>query len=287
MPPCDWKPIPPPPTFFKLPNPRSKRDEIVNSLILGVAQGLRQSVEPVTPQPYLSTLSDGDQVRAVGVMTPPYPLMLYVVDPAQVSILAAMAADLHAQKWTVSGVNGPAPLSQAFAELWSKETGRTAHLMRHMGLYELHAVILPDPAPGSMRLAVPADQDLLAAWTLAFQQEALPQETPTDSSGIVERSIARQALYVWEDGMPVSMSAKVRPTERGVSVSMVYTPPTQRGKGYASNIVAHLSRRLLDEGYHYCTLYTDMTNPTSNSIYQKIGYRPVVDFYQYAFETKD
>ncbi|OZU86959.1 GNAT family N-acetyltransferase, partial [Virgibacillus indicus] len=43
-------------------------------------------------------------------------------------------------------------------------------------------------------------------------------------------------------------------------------------KGYATSTVAHLSQKILDEGFQFCSLYTDSTNPTSNSIYKKIGY---------------
>ena len=63
----------------------------------------------------------------------------------------------------------------------------------------------------------------------------------------------------------------------------VYTPPELRGHGYASAVVAALSQRLLDAGHQYCALYTDLANPTSNSIYQKIGYTPVSDAVEYAF----
>ena len=48
--------------------------------------------------------------------------------------------------------------------------------------------------------------------------------------------------------------------------------------------MAGLSRLLLDGGRASCTLYTDLANPTSNSIYAKIGYRPVADFHDMVFE---
>jgi predicted GNAT family acetyltransferase len=58
-------------------------------------------------------------------------------------------------------------------------------------------------------------------------------------------------------------------------VNAVYTPPEQRRKGYATAAVAALSGMLLAAGKDFCCLYTDVANPTSNSIYRKIGYRPV------------
>ena len=61
-------------------------------------------------------------------------------------------------------------------------------------------------------------------------------------------------------------------------INRVYTPPEFRGRGYASNLVASLSRHLLDSGRKFCFLFTELANPTSNKIYQQIGYHPVSDF---------
>ena len=66
-------------------------------------------------------------------------------------------------------------------------------------------------------------------------------------------------------------------TPNGIRVGPVYTPPDLRGRGYASALTADLTRRLLAGGRRFCFLYTDLANPTSNSIYQRIGYRPVSD----------
>jgi predicted GNAT family acetyltransferase len=84
-------------------------------------------------------------------------------------------------------------------------------------------------------------------------------------------------LFFWDDSGPVSMAGLTRPTPHGISVSFVYTPPELRGRGYASAVVGRLSQRCLEEGRDFCTLYTDLSNPTSNSIYQRIGYRALAD----------
>ena len=57
----------------------------------------------------------------------------------------------------------------------------------------------------------------------------------------------------------------------------VYTPPEHRGTGYGSAVTAAVSQHALDAGARDVILFTDLANPTSNSIYQKIGYRPVYD----------
>jgi predicted GNAT family acetyltransferase len=80
------------------------------------------------------------------------------------------------------------------------------------------------------------------------------------------------------------MAARTRPTPRGESISYVYTPPEHRRRGYATAVVARLSQEILDEGKQFCSLYTDLSNATSNSIYRKIGYRPIADVIEMHFE---
>ena len=77
---------------------------------------------------------------------------------------------------------------------------------------------------------------------------------------------------------------KTRPTRHGISVSLVYTPPELRGRGYATACVGELSRKLLGAGREFCALFADLANPISNHIYERIGYRPVCDYEEYRFE---
>jgi uncharacterized protein len=100
---------------------------------------------------------------------------------------------------------------------------------------------------------------------------------------LAERLIRDGRLYFWQDGAPRSMLASTRETPNGASINAVYTPPEFRGCGYATIAVAALSRRLLDDGHTFCSLYTDLANPTSNALYQRIGYRPVADALEIAF----
>ena len=93
-------------------------------------------------------------------------------------------------------------------------------------------------------------------------------------------------MYVWEDDSVTSMAAAMDPTPTGVRIGYVYTPPEARGRGYASILVAELSQLYLDRGRSLCFLYTDMANPTSNAIYQRIGYRQVCEVVDIAFRQR-
>ncbi len=129
-------------------------------------------------------------------------------------------------------------------------------------------------------------QALVRKWGYEFITEAMP-ETPLNQ---IESSLNRAVAHIKEgkifllldNGKPVSMARSV-PTAFCGRVNYVYTPPEQRCKGYATECVAKLSEKLLEE-YEYCVLFTDLANPTSNSIYQKIGYEPVMDVDLYKFD---
>ena len=144
------------------------------------------------------------------------------------------------------------------------------------------------PAPGSWRLAEPRDRELVARWLTAFGEEATPgQPTPAEPIALADRWIAREyrTLYLWEVGRQVvCMVGAGAETPNGVRVGPVYTPPAQRGRGYATTLTAAVTQDQLDRGRRFVTLFTDLANPTSNRIYQAIGYRPVRDVHVVAFE---
>jgi predicted GNAT family acetyltransferase len=97
--------------------------------------------------------------------------------------------------------------------------------------------------------------------------------------------LSTKKLYVLEvDGIPVSMAGLTREMQTVIGVAFVYTPPYFRNMGYATSAVAQISKIALDKGFEKCVLYTDLANPTSNSIYQKIGYKPICDSLQLKFE---
>lgn len=90
--------------------------------------------------------------------------------------------------------------------------------------------------------------------------------------------VSTNRLFGWEvDGRLVSVAAITRPTKSNITVNFVYTPKDERKKGYASNCVAALSQHMLERGYKTTTLYTDLANPTSNKIYQEIGYELIME----------
>ncbi len=119
----------------------------------------------------------------------------------------------------------------------------------------------------------------------AFVAEAMPGAPPDEATSWLD-GIAdpESGLRIWEDEQPVSFGGFGGRTPNGIRIGPIYTPPGHRRRGYASALTAEMTTELLAGGRRFCFLFTDLANPTSNSIYQRIGYRPVADLDQWSFE---
>lgn len=216
------------------------------------------------------------------IRTPPRNLVLSEVDDS--AALSLVVADLA--ETNVPGVLGPQGRARTFAELWSARTGQA--VSRHMGerIFRLTSVRRPRSVPGLLRLAEAADRELLIAWLSDFASEALAETDMTEMPKAVDQWLAGsgRTMYLWGDREPVSMCGVGGETPNGIRIGPVYTPPGARRRGYASALVAEVSQVQLDRGRTFCFLFTDLANPTSNHIYQEIGYEPVRDVDVYRFE---
>ena len=263
-----------------------EQHEAANNLIVSLAMRLEEHSDRIKTPPYLVTVEDGGALVALvaaAVMTPPHRVAIYGLngDPAPLRLIAD---DLISDGWAVPGTIGPAEAARTFSQVWGVATGGPFRLLRHQRVYELRQVMPPVDVPGILRVATESDLDLVARWNIAFHQEAGLEGTVEEARESAERWIDERNAFLWDDGRPVSMAVKTRHTTHGMTVSGVYTPTELRRRGYAGACVAALSQQMLDAGWDFCTLFTDLANPISNSVYQKIGYRPVCDFDEYVFE---
>jgi predicted GNAT family acetyltransferase len=259
-----------------------ERQEVLNGLMLGLAIRLVEEPLAYGSPPYLASVAGEEGLALAGLMTPPYNLILYSEQESAPEALELVARNLIEGRWSVSGTLGPAPLAQAFAGLWRRLAGTGSRPGMSQRLYHLSRVLPPRYSCGHLRQADEGDSDQVLGWMRAFEQEAMRTSIQT-TPGMTQNRIAEGSVFLWDDDSPVCMAVRTRPTRRGVSISWVYTPPELRRRGYATSCVAALSQRLLDSGFEYCTLFTDLDNPTSNDIYQQIGYRPVCDYLEIKF----
>ena len=223
-------------------------------------------------------MEENGKVQAAAMMTPPYNLVL---TRANRNALIEIVDQILTKKIHLPGVNGPTETSQTFTKIWTKKTGRPFRVHRSLRLYQLQQVVSPPKVDGQMRLAYDNDAETLLRWIHNFNVDIGEQQSEEEVSKMFQRLIADQRLYVWEDKSLCSIAAWGSPTSHGVRISLVYTPPELRQKGYATVCVATLSKAMLDSGKKFCCLFTDLSNPTSNRVYQRIGYEQVCDFTEY------
>lgn len=257
--------------------------EAEHNLIFGICSQIEADPTQYAETPYLAAVLDGDRVVGAALRTPPWRLVVSRTDHRRA--VEALVADLAGG--SIPGVVGPAEPAGAFAAAWARTARVQPRLNRHERAFELSAVRPPRPAPGSMVVAGSADRAVLANWIRAFHEEAMSDAPVQDYGAMADRYVRRagRTMYLWvDDGRPVSLAGAGGLTPNGIRVGPVYTPPELRGRGYASNLVAGVSQAQLDEGRTFVFLFTDLANPTANHIYQVIGYEPVADIDEYAFE---
>lgn len=213
----------------------------------------------------------------------PYPPYLLAM-PEDAAV--ALGRALVERGEVVEGLNGALPAATLCAEEIARLTGRSVEVAEHLRLFELPALIEPSrTAPGTLRLPREDEAALMLSWYEAFDVAAAeqagrnrPHPGPDDDEESMLRRIREGSVWVWaeESDRPVCVLG-VRPPAYGVScIGPVYTPDQWRKRGYAGAAVAEVSRRMLADGIRPC-LFTDQANPTSNALYQSLGFRPVED----------
>jgi len=262
-------------------------DEARNNLILGIAGTLDQHPSVYREFGLWLIEDGGGQVVGAALQTPPYNLV--VGRPRNDDALVALADSLAAQGAELPGVTGAVPEVDTFAECWSARTRlpprrRMAHLV-----YRLTELRPAEGVRGHARTAVEADRQLLVEWVSAFAAEAVPEGAPgrgTERTVDARLRAGAGGFVIWDDDGPVSLAGWGGRTPNGVRIGPVYTPPDHRRRGYGSAVTTAVTAAQLAAGRRFCFLYTDLANPTSNKIYADIGYEPVCDAIDYAFELE-
>ncbi len=218
--------------------------------------------------------ADGTVDGAV-LQTPPFPLLAASLPAGSASELIGL---LTAERGLPSAVNIARHDEAGFVAEWAEVTGGTGTERTRSRLYRLGDLTPPDPEPpGIARLATQADLDLLADWHEAFHAET-QAGGPADTRAAVADKLSYGGVMLWETGgEPVAMAGLTR-IEGGVArVAPVYTPTAHRRRGYGGAVTTAISAAALSRGATGVVLFTDLANPTSNALYQRLGYRPVED----------
>ena len=242
---------------------------VENTLLLTITDVLRQRGPHAFGDgtPVFGWCGDGAFLR-----TPPRGALLTDMPPASAAELAVSLAGTD-----LPAVAGTDKVAEVFAAEWQRLTGVTPRVTGRQRLYRLGTLTPPDPpAPGAGRIAGTRDRDVLVAWVTAFHEEI--GEDPRRSAEIVDDKLSYGGLLLWENaGRPVAMAGLTQPAAGMVRVMAVYTPPEHRARGYAGAATVAVTRAALDAGATDVVLFTDLANPTSNALYQRLGYTPIED----------
>ena len=266
-----------------------EQNESENNLPIGLAYRLAEDPYYYGSElPLLLSILEQGRVVGVSLMTPPKRIILSRIDADIQTTVVHLVDYLREIDVQIPGVVGPEAETQAFSDCWVEGMcGVSASVDKRLRVFEARSVADLPLSPGKLRFARCDDHPLMAEWIAALS-EAIGE--PTSFDGAKSRAaklIKDQQLYVWDNKGPVSIAGVSRPMKNGAVIGVVYTPSEHRNKGYATSSVLLLTKKLLSDGYSFCSLYTDLSNPTSNSIYAKIGYVPLGDALAFDFISAD
>ncbi len=253
-------------------------DPVLHNLILTL---LHERLEQPEPGRYWM-VNDGPQVVGVGFQSPlSFPIVLSLMSR---EAIAALVEAIASAGIDLPGVHAEAATAARFAGQWTERRKAAACPAEGLRIYECREARLPAATRGNLRRALPEDRGLVAAWVKGFYADV--GEPGHDVAAMVERRLAAGRFWLWEDGGPASMAARSGSVAGVVRLQIVYTPPEKRRRGYAGACVAQLSKIIL-AGRDRCMLYTALSNPTSNSVYRRIGYRAAAEGLRYRFLDAD
>lgn len=256
-----------------------------NTLLLTVFERLRRhgahAFGPADPQLAVWYDADGSPGGAV-VRTPPFG---YVASHVPAEAADAFAELMLASDTGLDGreINLPDTVFEPFAAAWTARTGNEPRVVERNRLYRLEQLTPPEPAPsGHARAAEAGDVPVIARFLEEFWIEVghpRPAGGHLDPQRIARARVEEGSFRVWcdEEGGLVSLAGHAPIVAGAGRIGPVYTPKEARGRGYAGAATAAVCRVLLDGDAREILLFTDLANPTSNALYQRIGFRPVSD----------
>lgn len=212
---------------------------------------------------------DGEEVRGVVLHTPPHPVLLADIPVESVRPLVETFRSRE-----VSGVFGPIEQADAFVAA----LGRAPDRRMEQRLYRL-GVLVPPSCPGQARPARPDELDVLVTWYAGFLTEVGVFGRGSGQRELLRARVEQNELVVWENaGEIVSFAGFSTPLAGMSRIGPVYTPPRHRRHGYGSAVTHAATVAAHRAGATEVVLFTDLGNPTTNTIYQALGYRPVADY---------
>jgi predicted GNAT family acetyltransferase len=274
-----------PAAFLAATEDRFRADEARYGLVYGIARmTVTQPHYYGEADPWFCTVGDKDNIGVAAWRTPSHPVGAAWLGGDVAAAVPILAAAVRKRWGDIEGFTGHREIADPFAEYWCRRYGAAVKTAMALTMYRLDAVNETRHVAGTLRLACEEDRELIARWSLGFNIDCFGEEGRTYPLIDADAAIKLGRLSIWDDNGPVCMVGKTRPTEKGMSIGPVYTPPERRGKGYATATTAAVCRGILADGKEFCVLYADRDNPASNAAYLKVGFRIIGDSVTYTFK---
>ena len=262
-------------------------NESLNNILLGLANSISHKDRPADAELYILVEVDGNIVGAALRTDQRRAILISHMDDLYIDSILSFIINKNIE---LSGVNGKSSQVESFAKKYCKSFDLCFEMETKLGIYELNKLLMPKNSAYLLRVINDEDFDITLKFVESFIRDCFPKEEnfKFEAQEMAKRFITNKSVYFLlnPNNEIVSMAANVRQTKNTACVGFVYTPDNFRKKGYGSLVTALVSKEILDGGKMACNLYTDLSNPTSNSIYQKIGYRKIGESIHFKFYKK-
>jgi uncharacterized protein len=253
--------------------PLLEQDEIINNLALG----LLLAVKDEQPMVMATVTRENKMVMAL-FQTHQKQIILSKAAEFTVDEIQQLAVLLDEKLADIPGFIGEKDLTSQLAKEITNLRKRVPYIQMNQRLYCLNKIEKQPAENGKLIRMEFVNLPLVKEWVYQFCIDINEPMSRKDAETKAKDLIERGRVYGWDiDGDIVSMANASRPTKTNITVNFVFTPLSERKKGYASSCVSAITQLMLNSGYKTTSLYTDLDNPTSNKIYMEIGYKPLID----------
>jgi uncharacterized protein len=260
-------------TYKNIVIPYLEQDEIINNLALGLLLAIKDE-QPIA----MATVTKEDHLVLVILQTSPKQIILSKSENVTDDEIHQLAKLLDNQLDDIPGFVGEKDLTNKLAREMTNLRKKVPFIQMNQRLYRLDQIEKSPDNNGRLIKLEMENLSLVKDWVYQFCIEIDEKMSKEEAEVKAKDILSRGRVYGWEvDGEFVSMANASRPTKTNITVNFVYTPFTERKKGYASSCVSALTELMLKSGFKTTSLYTDLDNPTSNKIYMEIGYKPIID----------
>lgn len=272
-----------PATFGQRTRSFLKTDEVINNGLIAIVD-LVASGSPIYSEPFwMGTAEEDGEIVACGVHALPDGL---VISEIPVSLREKVYRSIEATAGIPRRILGPKDTIEYLCDSWERDKPIKRRLDAEWELYVIEAGELKMPAArvaGELRKGRADDEELVRRWGKAYGEE---KPAVIDVPDFLARKLADGDLLIWDDEGPTTIIAMSGKTDIGIRISAVFTPEEKRGHGYASQAVADVTKRFLEQNLSYVTLHVIAGDPAGR-LYRRLGYRQIGSNFSYYLDPRD